>query len=377
MCPSFRARRAPLLVTALVLGAASCASQREVSIGLAGPLTEAIGRPMRLAAELAVKEVNAEGGINGLPLRLVAMDDKGTAEGAVMVAESLYASPVVAVVGHAFSRSTIAAAPVYNGGRRPVAAVTPSSTAPEVAGLGAWNFRICPSDAAHGAALARLVRSDLHLQRGAVLYMNDAYGRGLRAAFLKAFRASGGDVVGAWPFLVTERDLPPLIERITRDPRIQFLVLGAYRPEGVEVLRALRQRNATLPVLGGDGIDGIEQAGTVAEGVIRTAAYLSGIRSEQNRRFVEAYQRAYPDEPPPNQPAAASYDAVRLIAQAVSEAGPDRERVRVALEQVGSERPAYEGVAGRIAFDRKHEVSSRELFIGIVRDGVVTLAGDR
>ena len=117
---------------------------------------------MKQAAELAAEEINAAGGINGRRLELVARDDYADPDSAVFVASDLYDSDVSAVVGHLFSGTTLAAAPVYNGGADPVAAISPSSSSPEVTTAGDYTFRVCPSDLAHGAALAHWVRDRLH-----------------------------------------------------------------------------------------------------------------------------------------------------------------------------------------------------------------------
>ena len=155
-----------------------------IRIGVAGSFSDPIGLPMKLAAELAAEEINATGGINGRPIELVARDDYADPDSAVFIANDLYESGVTAVVGHLFSGPTLAAAPVYNGGPDPVVAISPSSSSPEVSSAGDYTFRICPSDLAHGAALAHWVRQRLGSRRGAVLYLNDQYGRGIRQTFV-------------------------------------------------------------------------------------------------------------------------------------------------------------------------------------------------
>ena len=80
------------------------------------------------------------------------------------MASDLYDAGVSAVIGHVFSGTTLAASPVYNGGSDPVAAISPSSCSPEVSTAGDYTFRICPSDLAHGIALARWVHDSLRLR---------------------------------------------------------------------------------------------------------------------------------------------------------------------------------------------------------------------
>lgn len=150
---------APALVAALLLGCQGDGGP--VRLGVAGSFSDPIGIPMQLAAELAAEEINAAGGIGGRPLELVIRDDYADPDSAVFIAGDLYDSGVSAVVGHLFSGTTLAAAPVYNGGDDPVAAISPSSSSPEVSSAGDHTFRVCPSDLAHGAALAEWVREKI------------------------------------------------------------------------------------------------------------------------------------------------------------------------------------------------------------------------
>lgn len=347
---------------------------KPVRIGVAGSFSDPIGTPMMLAAELAAEEINASGGIAGRRLELVLRDDYADADSAVFIAGDLYDSGVSAVVGHLFSGTTLAAAPVYNGGPDPVAAISPSSSSPEVSTAGDHTFRICPSDLAHGAALALWVRERLGLERGAVLYLNDQYGRGIRQTFVEQFLRQGGRLESVDPYLGDRPDVGPYLDRIARNRNVQFLVVAGNRGEAEEVLRQARRRGITVPVLGGDGLEGIEGAGALAEGVYLTSAYFPSLSTAANRRFVDAYRRKYPGAGMPNQPAAATYDAIHLLRRVIARAGPERQAVRRALAGVGSETPAFEGVTGVVAFDAAGDVPDQNVYIGLVREGAIEVA---
>ena len=140
-------------------------------------------------------------------------------------------------------------------------------------------------------------------------------------------------------------------------------------------LTSLTKRTITVPLAGGDGLEGFESAGTLAEGSYVSAAYHPALNTQANRTFVAAWARAYPDTPPPNQPAAATYDAVQLLARVIRDAGPSRDDIRRTLAQVGRTTAPFEGVAGRIAFDSLGAVTDRPVFITVVRDGQALLAG--
>ena len=117
----------------LLLSLAACGdSGGPIRIGLAGPFSDPVGAPMKRAAELAVEEINAAGGVRGRPLELVARDDFGDPDSAVAVASALVGERVVAVIGHVYSGTTLAAAPVYNDANDPVVQISPSSSSPDV-----------------------------------------------------------------------------------------------------------------------------------------------------------------------------------------------------------------------------------------------------
>ncbi|HWB42650.1 MAG TPA: ABC transporter substrate-binding protein, partial [Gemmatimonadales bacterium] len=268
----------------------------------------------------------------------------------------------------------LAAAPVYNGGDNPVAAISPSSSSPEVSSAGDHTFRVCPSDLAHGAALAQWVRRQLGYQRGAVLYLNDQYGRGIRQTFVSQFLRLGGQLQSVDPYLGDTPDVGPYLDRMARRKDIEFLVVAGNRGEAEEVLRQARRRGLNVPVLGGDGLEGIESAGDLAEGVYLTSSYFPTLPTRANRKFVEAYRRKFPRAGMPNQPAAATYDAIHLLREVIARAGTDRQAVRRALAAVGSETPAYTGVTGVVAFDAAGDVPDQNVYIGRVRGGAVELA---
>ncbi|HET7425824.1 MAG TPA: ABC transporter substrate-binding protein [Gemmatimonadales bacterium] len=358
---------------AATLAACAAADGGPIRIGVAGSFSDPIGLPMRQAAELAAEEINATGGINGRRLELVTRDDYADPDSAVFVAADLYDSDVSAVVGHLFSGMTLAAAPVYNGGDDPVVAISPSSSSPEVSAAGQFTFRICPSDLAHGTVLAHWVRDRLHLTRGAVLYLNDEYGRGIRQTFVSEYTRLGGDLQSVDPYLGDRPDVGPYLDRLVHSEPPEFIVVAGNRGEAEEIIRQARKRGLKMPILGGDGLEGIQAAGALADGVYLSSPYFPSIPSTANRRFVAAFRRKYPDAGLPNQPAAGAYDAIYLLRDVIARAGSSRAAIRRALSGVGSVTPPFEGVTGTVAFDANGDVPDQNVYIGLVMHGGVSV----
>jgi len=358
------------LLPALALAAvAACGDRRPIQLGLVLTLGDSGVAPMLRGARLAVDEINAAGGVRGRPLALLVRDDFDDADSAIRVAGELYRSSVVAVIGSAYSAPTLAAAPVYNGGRRPVVQISPSASVPDLSQAGAYTFRTCPTDLEYGAALARWAHDRLGVSRAAILYVNDDYGRGFRTNFVREFERLGGVATILGPFLASQPDVGPYLARIQARHDADALVLGANLTEGLSALQQVRAAGLKVPVLAGDGFVGAETHGDIAEGLYVSTAYLVSARNPANQRFVEAYRRRYPSAPLPDQGAASTYDVVRLLGRVISAAGVGRRPVRDALAGVGTQTAPFDAAIGPVAFDSLGDVPSLGAKIGLVRHG--------
>lgn len=365
-----RTRACAVLLGLVFLGACGRGSG-PVQIGVAANFTDPLSLPIRYGAQLAAEEINAAGGINGRPIELVEREDYADADSAVVVATDFYNSPVVAVIGHGFSGPTLAAAPVYNGGSNPLLEIAPAASAPAVTDAGPYTFRLCPSDLAHGSALARWARERLGLTRGAVFYTNSEYGRGIRTAFEAEFASLDGAVVGSYPYLGDTPDVGPYVDLLSRDKRAQFMLIAGYDPDARTILTEARKKNLAIPAMGGDGLEQIALSGPVAEGTYVTSSYFSQTSTPANQRFVSAYKARFPTAGEPNGSGAAAYDAVYMLRETMQRVGTNRRAVRDAFAGIGTATPAFEGAMGTIAFDENGDVPSLKIYVGQVRDGVM------
>ncbi|MGH7529991.1 MAG: ABC transporter substrate-binding protein [Gemmatimonadales bacterium] len=349
-----------------MISCARTSGDTPIVLGLAGPFSQPRGVSMQRAAELAVREINARGGVGGRQLALRIRDDSGQAEVAIRVALELARDPaVVAVVGHLTSGTSLAAGRVYGAGTAPVAMLSPSASSPDLSGVSPWVFRVCPTDLSHGAQLARFARQRLGARRAGLIYVDDDYGRGLRMSFAAEFRRLGGEIVSEDPSLPSTSSLEPYLSRLRQRGGVDVLMLATERGGAELALREMGQLGAAArwPVLGGDALTGIE-----APGVRVSSAYLPDRPGERNAAFVAAYARAYGGERPDHRGAGA-YDIVHLLAQVIAEAGGDRRAVRDRLARIGGDLPAFEGVTGTIAFDARGDVPEKPVVIGIVQGG--------
>ena len=338
-------------------------------IGLAGPFSQQRGESMRLAAELAAREINAAGGVQGRPIELVFLDDSAATERAIQVAREFYAMPdVYAVVGHLTSGTTMAAAPIYNAGPSPLIEISPSASSPRATQNAPYTFRVCPTDLRHGVRLAEWARQRLNAERAAILYLNDEYGRGVRQVFASSFRELGGRIVTDDPYLPDLPSFLPYLERLRGEGGADVVMIAGTRAGAERILPALRAAGISAQVIGGDGLSGLEASDSVdASGVLISTAYLPDRTGERNAAFVAAYRTANSDRMPDHRGAGA-YDIIHLLARGLAAVGPDRAKLRDWLAGVGTATPAYDGVTGTIAFDAQRDVPDKDVVIGVARD---------
>ncbi|MCC6241687.1 MAG: ABC transporter substrate-binding protein [Gemmatimonadaceae bacterium] len=342
------------------------ATAREASVAIG--VGAAAGRPgyesLRQGMELAVARLNASGAAR---FRLRFPDS--AAVSAVRIAQELRDDPaVLGVVGHPESGQTLEALPVYadaeHMGKNAVVAISPTASSPQLSGISPWFFRVAPSDDVAARFVAQWVQDSLHATRAAVIYRNDSYGRDWASTFADAFVRDGATVVARDPYLhsVTEWDAyATQIARLKPD----VLLFPGDTDDAVELLKALREANVTVPFVGGDGTEGL-RAHTIAEG----AHYVSffdpdAIETEEGRTFARVYREKYGHDP--DMFAAMAYDATLAIGRSVNKGARTRLALRRSLERLGTNgTPKLEGASGLIAFEKNHDITTRRVFMASI-----------
>jgi branched-chain amino acid transport system substrate-binding protein len=171
---------------------------------------------------------------------------------------------------------------------------------------------------------------------------------GLATAFRQAFEKEGGRVVGEMKYTEGDGDFSAQLTAIgALHPDVLF-VPGYYTDAGL-VARQAKSLGVTATLLGADGWDSpklVEIGGPAVEGSYLSNHYSVDDPSPAVRRFVDAYHQRYGADP--DSIAALSYDAVRLLADAIRRAGStEGKRIRDALADTKD----FEGVTGRITMD--------------------------
>ncbi|MEP6731619.1 MAG: branched-chain amino acid ABC transporter substrate-binding protein [bacterium] len=360
------------MAIAVTAGLAACGGTTRIGGGSAD--TAFVGVALSLtrpepdifdAVQLAFDELNSKRPSSAPILALRAAPS--TADSPVKVAMAFRDDPrVVAVIGHTESDATIAAAPVYadreHNGKHPMVAVT-SATALAVTRVSPWIYRVNANVAEQGRSLARFVADSLGMRRSAVLYRNDAMGKGFNRAFTAEFAKSGGEVVEHDPFTETIDDFDAYGKRLVMK-KVPSVVISGNAPQIRTMMRALHQAGGNPVVL---GMNGPAASDTGDFKGLRYIMLFSAARpvSAEGVRFVAAFNAKTQHNP--SHWGALGYDAARMIGLAVQEKGADRNGIREWFAAVGRGGTPFPGATGPITFDENRDPVNKKLLIGKVK----------
>ncbi len=199
--------------------------QRPIKIGLFAPLTGSAaswGQNVLAGAQLAVNEVNSQGGINGRKVILIAEDDKCSVEGATAVKKLIEYDRVDAIVGSVCSAAAEPAVPIAQQEKIPV--VLTIASAPELTINRDYIFRNYPSNNYFGKAIAEYSYNILEKRKAAVLYSQNSYGTSIKDVFVKEFKKAGGEVVFIQGINDNQKDFKTEIAKI-KNPDADFLYI--------------------------------------------------------------------------------------------------------------------------------------------------------
>lgn len=320
-----------LKVLALVLSVAllaccfaSCgdstkSSSDTIKIGGIGPITggaAVYGQAVKNAAEMAVEEINAAGGINGVNLEFNFQDDEHDPEKSVNAYNNLKDWGMQALMGTVTTAPCLAV--VEKTHEDNMFQITPSASATGVIKYDNA-FQMCFTDPNQGTKSADYIADNKLATKVAVIYnSSDAYSSGIYNNFVKEAQVKGLEIVSSEAFTDDSKTDFSVQLNKSKSSGADLVFLPIYAQEASQILEQANTMGYTTTFFGCDGLDGIlaiEGFNTsLAEGVILLTPFVAGdTKSEANVNFTNKYIEKYKDTP--NQFAADAYDAVYILAE--------------------------------------------------------------
>jgi ABC-type branched-subunit amino acid transport system substrate-binding protein len=301
------------------------------------------GQEELLAAQLAVDEINASGGVLGQTLVIDNEDDGSDPNRSATVATDLVAKKVPAIVGGTASNNTLVAAGVTIPSGTIL--ISGAATTPALTGLadGDTVFRTCPSDALQGKLLAERATAQ-GFTSVAVVWIPGAYGAGLTQSFVANFEAAGGTVSFNQMYTPGQMSYHDLLNQVyAATPTPKAILLVAYPVDGAQIVKdytsafAANQtfwfftdatEDPSFVSLVGPSNFTFQHEGT-GPGVPSSSAY---------QTFAAAFATKYGSMADPGTFSPNVYDAVYLLALAMQAGGrADAATIGTALRRVAND----------------------------------------
>ena len=310
--------------TTAAAGASSeASSDKGFKIGGIGPVTGAAavyGLAVKNGAQIAVDEINADGGINGYQIEFNFQDDEHDAEKSVNAYNTLKDWGMQVLMGTVTSAPCVAVADKTNADN--MFQITPSGSSVECA-QNPNVFRVCFSDPDQGAASATYIAENKLAEKIAVIYdSSDVYSSGIYEKFASEAANQGLEIVDAEAFTAdSNKDFSTQLQK-AKDAGADLVFLPIYYTEASLILKQADTMGYAPKFFGCDGMDGILQVENfdtkLAEGLMLLTPFAADAQDELTQKFVTSYKENYGETP--IQFAADAYDAIYAIKAAMEEA---------------------------------------------------------
>ena len=323
-----------------------------IKIGGLAPLTGDVsvyGVAVDNGVKMAVEEINADGGVLGKQIEYIVYDEKGDATEAVNAYNKLVQSDnVVAIVGDVTSKPTLAVA--QQAAKDKIPLITASGTAENITQAGENIFRACFIDPFQGELMASYASKKLEKKTAAIIYnISDDYSKGLYEAFEAAAGDLGIEVVQVEGYGKGTVDFKAQLTNIkSKNPDVIFLPV--YYQDVALIAVQAKELGIEAQFLGADGWDGVigqvdESNMDAVNGAYFCSQYSAQSDDPNLQAFLSKYKETYGMDA--SQFAGLGYDAMKMLAQAISEAGStDSAAITSAMAAID-----FTGLTGHMTFD--------------------------
>jgi branched-chain amino acid transport system substrate-binding protein len=361
---------AAVLAAALLLAGCKTQTANEIRIGLITPLTgdvKTFGESVKNAFEMAVDEANRSGGVAGMKIAYVVVDDRNDPTEASNAANLLInRHKVHAIIGSVTSKASIPVSDLAQSSKIP--AITPSATNPKVTVADGkrkeFMFRACFIDPFQGRVMSRFARETLQKGKAAVLFdASNDYSKGIAEFFGNDFKSLGGKVVAYESYGRDDVDFSPLLTKVKASGADVLFLPDYYNKVGL-IAKQAREKGIKATLIGPDGWDSpdlVKIAGDAVEG-----GYFSNHYSPEDTRpevagWVKKYKEKFGQTP--DALGTLAYDATNLLLEAIRKAnGNDPLKIREALAAI----KGFKGVTGESTMDGNGDAVKSAVILQIV-----------
>lgn len=370
-------RRTLLLTSLLLLG--GCARKNiaelraERQAEAQGPILVAVAWPLKLGkaslaqgVDLAVEEINAKGGIGGRKLKILFKDDASSLSRGRLVAQEIADNPdVAAVIGHLNSYITAPAAKIYE--RAGLVMVTPGASGQKITEQGGrMVFRSLPGNREQGRQIGDYAAAQGY-KSVAIYYIKNDYGIDLANYFEQRAHELGIAIADRRSYNMGGDNHAALLAEWAAFLKTDTVFLCGSLPESAQILREAREAGLKVPVFGAAGLDSpdlIRLGGDSVEGTVVFSLFNVGDPRPEVRAFGERFHARFGILP--DSTAAQGYDAVRLVAHAMKQAGSTvPAQVAAALRATRD----WPGVTGRTSYSDNGDPVAKRMAKVVVRNG--------
>lgn len=333
------------------------------------------GTQMLEGLELAVEEVNANGGVlDGQEIEIVSYDNQSDVTESASVAQRLVAEGVVGVVGPATTGNTEAQLPIFTEANIPM--VSPSATDDNITFDSAGDvleyfFRVCFNNSYQGSAGAAFAAEDLSATNALVFVdQSSDYSRGLADNFNAEFESRGGTIVNEDSFTAGDTDFSAILTTaMTQD--FDVIYIPAYYTEAGLIIKQAREMGIEQPIIGPDGFSSevlLDLAGVEnANDIYYTDHFSNESEEESVQNFLSAFEEKYGKEGGTWN--ALGYDAAMLIIDAIERSGSTDPQ---AITDAIAETTEFAGVTGTFAIDEDHNPVKPAVMIELQEGEIVS-----
>lgn len=350
----------------------AAAPAKKLVLGVAGAQSgdlASYGLPSVNAAKLVAKEWNAKGGVNGMQVEVLPMDDQCKPELATNAATKLVSEKVSIVIGHICSGATKAALPIYKDAK--VVVMSPSATSTELTQNGEYSnfFRTISYDLIQGKAAAEFATGVLKVKKVAVIHDKGDYGKGFAESAKKAIEDGKVAKVAMFEGITPAGvDYSAVIQKI-KASGADCVLFGGYYPEASKIVVQMHKKGLKIAFITDDGVKDdtfIKLAGVDAEGVYATGPQILA-DNPVFKKAVADHVKEFGSEP--GSFFSQGYAAAQTLLNAVAKAGgTDYDKIVAALHSEYVETPV-----GKIKFDAKGDAEGVSFSVYQVKDGKYVL----